>query len=125
MSLCVFFEGTGQGVAGRVTNVTRMRDLCHESSRQRFHLKAGSGTRFGSYIGGGVARRAVSMRVRDGGNVRNDGALAVDTTPSLRSCAHTHTHDGGVVATHVGVGARRRCRTDAERMLDFHRAEIV
>ena len=42
MNLCVFFEGTGQGVAGRITNVTRMRDLCREDSRQRLHLEAGS-----------------------------------------------------------------------------------
>ena len=55
MNLCVFFEGTGQGVAGRITNVTRMRDLCREDSRQRLHLESGSGTRFGSYIGGRVA----------------------------------------------------------------------
>ena len=55
MNLCVFFEGTGHGVAGRITNVTRMRDLCREDSRQRLHLEAGSGTRFGSYIGGRVA----------------------------------------------------------------------
>ena len=55
MNLCVFFEGTGHGVAGRITNVTRMRDLCREDSRQRLHLESGSGTRFGSYIGGRVA----------------------------------------------------------------------
>ena len=28
MNLCLFFEGTGQGVAGKVTNVTRLRDIC-------------------------------------------------------------------------------------------------
>ena len=55
MNLCIFFEGTGQGVAGRITNVTRMRDLCREDARQRLHLEAGSGTRFGSYIGGRIA----------------------------------------------------------------------
>ena len=27
MNLCMFFEGTGQGVAGKLTNVTRLRDL--------------------------------------------------------------------------------------------------
>ena len=55
MNLCIFFEGTGQGVEGRITNVTRMRDLCREDARQRLHLEAGSGTRFGSYIGGRIA----------------------------------------------------------------------
>ena len=28
MNLCLFFEGTGQGVAGKITNVSRLRDLC-------------------------------------------------------------------------------------------------
>ena len=33
MNLCIFFEGTGQGVAGRITNVTRMRDICVDDVR--------------------------------------------------------------------------------------------
>ena len=33
MNLCLFFEGTGQGVAGKITNVTRLRDICVEDSR--------------------------------------------------------------------------------------------
>ena len=32
MNLCLFFEGTGQGVAGKMTNVTRLRDLCVEDA---------------------------------------------------------------------------------------------
>ena len=40
MNLCLFFEGTGQGVAGRITNVTRLRDLCVDDSRQKLHLVA-------------------------------------------------------------------------------------
>ena len=55
MNICLFFEGTGQGVEGRVTNVTRMRDACIEDSRQKLHVESGSGTRFGSYLGGRVA----------------------------------------------------------------------
>ncbi len=55
MNLCLFFEGTGQGVAGRFTNVTRMKEMCVEDDRQRLHLESGSGTRFGAYIGGSVA----------------------------------------------------------------------
>jgi len=35
MNLCLFFEGTGQGVAGKITNVTRLRDLCTADARQR------------------------------------------------------------------------------------------
>ena len=34
MNLCLFFEGTGQGVTGKITNVTRLRDLCAEDARQ-------------------------------------------------------------------------------------------
>ena len=55
MNLCIFFEGTGQGVAGRITNVTRLRDLCVDDARQKLHLEAGPGTHFGSYISGMVA----------------------------------------------------------------------
>ena len=50
MNLCLFFEGTGQGVAGKITNVTRLRDLCVDDARQRLHLEAGLGTHFGSYL---------------------------------------------------------------------------
>ena len=52
MNLCLFFEGTGQGVAGKITNVTRLRDLCTDDSRQKLHLEAGLGTHFGSYLCG-------------------------------------------------------------------------
>ena len=55
MNLCLFFEGTGRGVAGCITNVTRMRDLCVEDSRQKLHLEAGPGTRLGSYLRGKIA----------------------------------------------------------------------
>jgi len=50
MNLCLFFEGTDQGVAGKITNVTRLRDLCVDDARQKLHLEAGSGTHFGSYL---------------------------------------------------------------------------
>ena len=30
MNVCLFFEGTGQGVAGRITNVTRLCGICGE-----------------------------------------------------------------------------------------------
>ncbi len=55
MNICLFFEGTGQGVEGRFTNVTRMKDMCAEDEGQRLHVESGSGTRFGAYIGGSVA----------------------------------------------------------------------
>jgi len=54
VNLCLFFEGTGQGVAGRFTNVTRLRDLCAASPHQKLHLEAGPGTHFGAYVGGKV-----------------------------------------------------------------------
>ena len=55
MNLCIFFEGTGQGVAGRITNVTRLRDACADDARQKLHLEAGPGTRFGAYLSGKIA----------------------------------------------------------------------
>ena len=54
MNLCIFFEGTGQGVAGRITNVTRLYDLCVDDARQKLHLESGPGTRFGAYLGGTI-----------------------------------------------------------------------
>ena len=55
MNLCLFFEGTGRGVAGKVTNVTRLRDICVDDARQKLHLEAGPGTRLGSYLCGKIA----------------------------------------------------------------------
>ena len=37
MNLGMFFEGTGQGVAGKITNVTRLRDLCVDDARQKLY----------------------------------------------------------------------------------------
>ena len=51
----MFFEGTGHGVAGNITNVTRMRDLCADDARQKLHLEPGPGTHFGSYLAGKIA----------------------------------------------------------------------
>ena len=55
MNICLFFEGTGRGVAGKVTNVTRLRDICVDDVRQKLHLEAGPGTRLGSYLCGKIA----------------------------------------------------------------------
>ena len=55
MNLCLFFEGTGHGVAGKFTNVTRLRDLCIDDARQKLHLEPGPGTHFGSYLAGKIA----------------------------------------------------------------------
>ena len=51
----MFFEGTGHGVAGKLTNVTRLRDLCVDDARQKLHLEPGPGTHFGSYLAGNIA----------------------------------------------------------------------
>ena len=32
MNLCLFFEGTGRGVAGKVTNVTRVLHDAHDEA---------------------------------------------------------------------------------------------
>ena len=55
MNIGLFFEGTGRGVAGKMTNVTRLRDLCVDDARQKLHLGAGPGTRLGSYLCGKIA----------------------------------------------------------------------
>ena len=55
MNVCLFFEGTGHGVEGRVTNVTRLYDLCADDGGQKLHLEAGPGTHFGSYVSGKIA----------------------------------------------------------------------
>lgn len=54
MNLALFFEGTGQGVAGKFTNVTRLKEMCVEDETQRLHLEAGPGTRFGAYLFGKI-----------------------------------------------------------------------
>lgn len=53
-SLVLFFEGTGQGVEGRFTNVTRLKELCIDDDNQRLHLESGPGTHFGAYLFGKV-----------------------------------------------------------------------
>ena len=55
MNLCLFFEGTGRGVAGKVTNVTRLRDICVDDVRQKLHLEAGPGIPLGSCLCGKIA----------------------------------------------------------------------
>ena len=54
MNIVMFFEGTGQGVEGKFTNVTRLKDLLVEDVGQRVHLEAGPGTHFGAYLFGKV-----------------------------------------------------------------------
>jgi len=67
MNLALFFEGTGQGVSGRFTNVTRLFEAAVESPAQLRHLESGPGTRFGAYLFGrtiGVDARAILSRAR-------------------------------------------------------------
>ena len=45
MNLVMMTEGTGQGVHGRKTNVSRLYDLLVENGNQRINLEAGPGTR--------------------------------------------------------------------------------
>lgn len=35
MNLCLVFEGTVLGVVGKITYVTRLRDLCMDNARQK------------------------------------------------------------------------------------------
>ena len=63
--MCLFFEGTGQGVAGKFTNVTRLYRICAADSRQKLHLESGPGTRFGSYLRGKMAGSGWQAIFRD------------------------------------------------------------
>lgn len=55
MNLAIFFEGTGQGVPGKFTNVTRLHDACRSGDSQKLHLVPGLGTRFGAFAAGKIA----------------------------------------------------------------------
>ena len=52
MNLVLMTEGTGQGVPGRKTNVSRLYDLLVEGKNQRINLEAGPGTRPFRHLGG-------------------------------------------------------------------------
>ena len=52
MNLVLMTEGTGQGVQGRKTNVSRLYDLLVEGKNQRINLESGPGTRPFRYLGG-------------------------------------------------------------------------
>lgn len=52
MNLVLLTEGTGQGVYGRKTNVSRLYDLLVEGRNQRINLEAGPGTRPFRHLGG-------------------------------------------------------------------------
>ena len=52
MNLVLLTEGTGQGVHGRKTNVSRLYDLLVEGKNQRINLEAGPGTRAFRHLGG-------------------------------------------------------------------------
>lgn len=56
MNLAIFFEGTGQGVRGKRTNVSRVYEACSRED-QRLHLESGPGTRPWYYLSGKVAGR--------------------------------------------------------------------
>lgn len=67
MNLALFFEGTGQGVRGRRTNVSLVHELCVEDDGQRRHLEAGPGAHAGAFLLGrtsGVGWRVIFARAR-------------------------------------------------------------
>ena len=59
MNLCLFFEGTGRGVAGKVTNVTRLRDICVDDVRQKLHLVADLAL---AWIAAGAKREGLRLK---------------------------------------------------------------
>lgn len=52
MNLVLLTEGTGQGVHGRKTNVSRLYDLLVEGKNQRINLESGPGMRPFRHLGG-------------------------------------------------------------------------
>ena len=52
MNLVMMTEGTGQGVHGLKTNVSRLYDLLAENRNQRINLEAGPGTHAFRHLGG-------------------------------------------------------------------------
>lgn len=66
-NLALFFEGTGQGVFGKKTNVSLVCESCVEDAAQRLHLEAGPGARVGAWLLGrtsGVGWRNIFGRAR-------------------------------------------------------------
>lgn len=56
MNIALFFEGTGQGVRGRKTNVSLVCEACVREG-QALHLEPGPGTRVGYFLSGAAAGR--------------------------------------------------------------------
>ena len=52
MNLVLLTGGTGQGIHGRKTNVSRVYDLLVENGKQRINLEAGPGTHAFRHLGG-------------------------------------------------------------------------
>lgn len=67
MTLALFFEGTGQGVRGKKTNVSLVYEACLEDDSQKRHLEAGPGAHVGAFLLGktsGVGWRVIFARAR-------------------------------------------------------------
>lgn len=67
MNLALFFEGTGQGVRGKKTNVSLVYEACVADDAQRLHLEAGPGAHVGALVLGrtsGVGWRRIFARAR-------------------------------------------------------------
>ena len=61
MNLVLLTEGTGQGVQGRKTNVSRVYDLLVENANQRINLESGPGTHFPRALGTFFGRDATAI----------------------------------------------------------------
>ena len=55
MNFALFFEGTGQGVQGKKTNVSLVYEACVSDGFQHCHLENGPGAKVGSLLLGGAA----------------------------------------------------------------------
>ena len=61
MNLVLLTEGTGQGVHGRKTNVSRVYDFLMENKNQRINLESGPGTHFPRALGMFFGRDATAI----------------------------------------------------------------
>jgi len=102
-NLVLFFEGTGQGVSGNATNVTRLRDLCVDDADQRLHLESGPGTRFGAYLSGAIHGADWKAIARDARTWFREAFAPGDSRIFLFGFSR-----GALIARHVAAELGRR-----------------
>ena len=105
MNLALFFEGTGQGVRGKRTNVSLVYEACLEDDAQRRHLEAGPGAHIGALVLGktsGVGWRMIFARARRWYEAQ------VAATPSGTTHSGSSRTSSGFCVPHA-ASSRHRC----------------